>query len=146
MNLVKSCLDWIFAEDRRQAQRLQSLPLVAFYWDGREPVAHAVLNISSTGFYLLTDQHWYPGTVVTVTLQRAKATESDPNRAICVQGKVVRSASDGVGLQFVWSRDHDLRHQEAPITKDANLKTFKSFIKHLQGDNHLRAQAGQALN
>ena len=145
MNLVKSCLDWIFAEDRRQAQRLQSLPLVAFYWDGKEPVAHAVLNISTTGFYLLTDQRWYPGTVVSVTLQRAKATDSDPNRAISVQGKVVRSASDGVGLEFIWSHDHDPRHRDDHPGKGVDMKTFKSFIKNLQSDNNLHAQAGQAL-
>jgi Flp pilus assembly protein TadG len=145
VNLVKNCLDWIFAEDRRQAQRLQSLPLVAFYWDGKEPVAHAVLNISSSGLYLLTDQRWYPGTVVTVILQRAKATDTDPDRAISVHGKVVRSASDGVGLEFIWSRDHDpLRRDDYPA-QEADLKTFKGFIKNLQADNHLHAQSGQAL-
>jgi Flp pilus assembly protein TadG len=145
VNLVKSCLNWLFAEDRRQAQRLQSLPLVAFYWDGKEPVAHAVLNISSSGLYLLTDQRWYPGTVVTVILQRAKATDTDPNRAISVHGKVVRSASDGVGLEFIWSRDHDpLRRHDHPA-KEADMKTFKSFVKNLQADNSLHAQSGQAL-
>jgi Flp pilus assembly protein TadG len=145
VNLLKSCIDWLFAEDRRQAQRLQSLPLVAFYWDGKEPVAHAVLNISSTGCYLLTDQRWYPGTVVTVSLQRAKASESDPNRSIYVNGKVVRSASDGVGLEFVWSHDHDPRRRDDHPAKEADLKTFKTFIKNLQADNNLHAQAGQAL-
>jgi Flp pilus assembly protein TadG len=145
VNLVKSCFDWLFAEDRRQAQRLQSLPLVAFYWDGKEPVAHAVLNISSSGLYLLTDQRWYPGTVVSVTLQRAKASDADPNRAISVHGKVVRSAPDGVGLEFIWSRDHDpLRRDDHPA-KEADMKTLKSFIKNLHADNNLHAQSGQAL-
>jgi Flp pilus assembly protein TadG len=96
-------------------------------------------------FKLLTDHRWYPGTVVTVILQRAKANDTDPSRAISVHARVVRSASDGVGLEFVWSRDHVPPRRDDYPAQEADMKTFKGFIKSLQADNNFRAQAGQAL-
>ena len=59
---MKRWIEWLFSEDRRRATRYQSLPLVAYYWDGAEPEAHGVLDASLTGLYLLTKQRWYPGT------------------------------------------------------------------------------------
>jgi hypothetical protein len=131
---VKSWFNRLFSRDRRQAERHKSLPLVAFYWDGAEPVPRAILDVSLNGMYLLTQQRWYPGTVVTMTLQRAKAEASDPERAIAVSAKVVRSGKDGVGLQFVQPLIHDSRGAQSYRTNDANVKTIRSFFNQAHGD------------
>jgi len=96
---VKRWFEWLFSEDRRQAKRHKSLPLVAYYWDGAEPVAHGILDASLTGMYLLTKQRWYPGTVVRVTLTDRDHPTGD--RTLTVNAQAVRWGKDGVGLEFV---------------------------------------------
>jgi Flp pilus assembly protein TadG len=145
LNLVKSSLHWLFSEDLRRAQRHGALPLVAFYWNGSESVAHAVLNVSNAGLYLITKERWYPGTVVTMTLQRAEAGASDPERAITVCGRVVRSGADGVGIQFIWPDTQNDRRPDNFSAREADMKIFKGFFKRLRGDIQLRAERGQAL-
>jgi len=122
---VKRWFEWLFSEDRRQAKRHKSLPLVAYYWDGAEPVAHGILDASLTGMYLLTKQRWYPGTVVTMTLQRARAAKSDPERSIAVNARVVRSGSDGVGLAFL-----PLQRQESRRTFDSSMHAVDEKVLH----------------
>jgi Flp pilus assembly protein TadG len=145
VKLVKSCLEWLFSEDRRRAQRHDSLPLVVFYWDGAEPVPHAALNISSSGLYLLTKQRWYPGTVVTMTLQRAQAAPEDTARSIAVFGRVVRQGKDGVAFEFIWPKARDKRRPETLSTNEADMKTFKDFFTQIRADKRLQAERGQAL-
>jgi hypothetical protein len=127
----QSWLKRLFSSDRRQTPRHKSLPLVAFYWDGAEPVPHGLLDVSLTGLYLLTQQRWYPGTVVTMTLQRARAAATDPERAIAVNARVVRSGKDGVGLEFVPPQTRD------PQPNVANSKTIRRFFERAQADSEL---------
>jgi len=145
VKLVKSCVDWLFSEDRRRAPRHDSLPLVVFYWDGAEPVPHAVLNISLNGLYLLTKQRWYPGTVVTMTLQRAQAAVNDAARSIAVFGRVVRAGKDGVAVEFIWPKAPDPRKPETLSGKEADMETFKQFFTKIKADKRLQAERGQAL-
>lgn len=145
MKFFKSSFDWLFSENRRHAQRHGALPLVAFYWNGSESVAHAVLNVSNAGLYLVTKERWYCGTVVTMTLQRAEAGATDPERAILVCGKVVRSGADGVGIEFIWPDTHNDRRTDNFSAKEADMKIFKGFFKRLRADIQLRAERGQAL-
>jgi hypothetical protein len=63
--------------DNRKAQRLDAPMLVAYYWDGATPNAHPIRNISSQGFYLLTEERMRPGTVITMTLQRSSPKKED---------------------------------------------------------------------
>lgn len=97
----KGWLNWLMSDERRKALRRKSLQLVAYYWDGANPVAHPVRDVSSTGFYLFTDQRWYLGTILAVTLQRTEADDDDPQRAISVNARVVRVSEDGVGFEFL---------------------------------------------
>lgn len=130
MKTVKVWLDWLFSQERRKGKRRTSLPLVAYYWDGAEPVPHAVLDASASGIYLLTPQRWYPGTVVTMTLQRAKAAPTDPDRSIAVNAKVVRSGKDGVGLTYVFTPSGDSRYP----TNETDAKTLQGFFHRLNSD------------
>jgi len=134
VNPVKRWMEWLFSEDRRQAPRYKSLPLVAFYWDGAEPVAHGVLDASLTGVYVLTTQRWYPGTVVTMTLQRPDAAVTDPERSIAVNAKVVRSGEDGVGFAFLPTSPVDPRGARDSVIRAADTKLLHQFFHRVHAD------------
>jgi hypothetical protein len=63
--------------------------------------------MSTSGVYVVTEDRWYPGTLVLITLQKA-AGDADAQllRSIGVQSKVVRSGPDGVGFTFVFPTAH----------------------------------------
>ncbi len=86
-------------EDARITAR-ESLPgLIAYYFTGGTPQPHAVRDISQTGMYIVTEERWYPGTVVRVTLTNRHNPTNE--RSITVNAKAVRAGSDGVGFEFV---------------------------------------------
>ncbi len=89
--------------DRRKAKRHPLPGLVAYYWTGGAPQAYHIADISAGGMYLLTDERWFPGTVILMTLQRVNTDGGDPDDYIAVQAKVTRWGNDGVGLSFVQS-------------------------------------------
>src|SRR5271154_4199701 len=105
-DLMKAEKNWLGrllspSHDRRGAERRGAPSLVAYYWDGAAPTAHPISDISGNGFYLLTQDRWYPGTMVTMTLQRVDEAGSRPaERSLSVQAKVIRSGVDGVGFGF----------------------------------------------
>ena len=134
MKTVRNWLDWLFSQERRGGKRRTSIPLVAYYWDGAEPVPHAVLNASSTGMYLLTQQRWYPGTLVAMTLQRAKAAPTDPERSITVNAKVVRAGADGVGLAYVLAPTSGSSDAYGPLGTLTDRKTLEKFLQRLDAD------------
>jgi hypothetical protein len=101
MTALKNFFKQIFSKDRRKAERLPAQELAAFFWTGAAPVEHRIRDISSTGLYLLTDERWYLGTLVKMTLQKRDDGVSYSERAIAVQSKAVRWGEDGVGLEFV---------------------------------------------
>lgn len=86
-------------EDARITSR-ESLPgLIAYYFTGGTPQPHAVRDISVTGMYIVTEERWYPGTIVRVTLTDRHNPTTE--RSITVNAKAVRAGSDGVGFEFV---------------------------------------------
>lgn len=89
--------------DPRRAPR-EAIPWVgAYFFTGGKPVAYAVRDISPSGFYVLTEERWYPGTVIRVTLTDAR--HPTPDRSVTAHAIVVRSGNDGVGLHFVLNED-----------------------------------------
>jgi len=144
---MTSLLDWFkqwTSRDNRKAERYQWPPLVAHYWTGGAPAAQRIRDISSSGFYLLTDTRWYPGTVVKITLQSTEETQPNAdqcetderfNGTISVQSRVVRRDADGVGLEFVLSGGMDPRLD--PGRKDivSDQQTLNRFLEHLLTHN-----------
>ncbi len=90
----------LLSQEHRRAGRRVIAGLVAYYWDGGQPTAHNVKDISLTGLYMLTQDRWYPGTVLRLTLQETDQTIAPSDRWIIVHAKVVRQGTDGVGLVF----------------------------------------------
>lgn len=83
----------------RQATRESLTGLAAYFWTGSTPQEHGIRDISSTGLYVLTDERWYPGTIVRLTLTDRR--EPTAEHSITVNASVKRWGNDGVGLQFV---------------------------------------------
>ena len=100
MKFFSSWFDWLRSTDRRAAKRQPMPPLAAYYWNGGSPKAHTVRDISSTGLFLVTDERWYPRTLVRVTLQKIDRAGNNTQRSITVESMVVRWGSDGVGLEL----------------------------------------------
>lgn len=118
---------------------MESPMLVAFYWDGSIPTGHEVRNISSTGFYVVTNGRWLPGTVITMTLQRTDIPNatSIPEGYICVLSKVIRLDKDGVGLVFL-----PVAENHGAIGRTRGAISRKAICKFLE---HLKSEKGHAV-
>jgi hypothetical protein len=95
-------------------------------------MAHGVRDISASGLYVVTEERWYPGTLVLMTLQRTDCGEEVEERSIAVQSRAVRWGPDGVGLQFILAGDDDYRKGRTPILDSAGRREFERFLEHLK--------------
>lgn len=130
----KSWFERLWSDERRRVNRETSLPLSAYYWDGSVPEPRQVRDISPEGMYLLTEQRWYPNTLVSMTLIRSDKPEGDSRRSITMTTRVVRSGTDGVGLAFVNSQSKRLGDLEDSFTIGADRKALIGFLEGLQAD------------
>jgi uncharacterized protein len=124
-------LRWL-STDRRGSKRHPLPGLVAYYWTGGAPQAFHIADISSNGLYLLTDERWFPGTMILMTLQRTNTDGDDPDDFISVLTKVIRWGTDGVGLSFVPSNTVDLNSGEALPDTGVGKKALHRFIQRVQ--------------
>ncbi|MGA7858749.1 MAG: PilZ domain-containing protein [Terracidiphilus sp.] len=90
-----------------RAERRQSPGLSAYHWTGSTPRQDDIRDISCTGVFLLTEERWNPGTVVSLTLQKKGPPEESPDRRVTLQARSVRWDKNGVGLSFVPPKDLD---------------------------------------
>jgi uncharacterized membrane protein (UPF0127 family) len=132
-NSLKTWLQNWLSSDRRRAKRIPLPGLVAYYWTGSAPRAYQIADISSTGFYLLTEERWFPGTMVLMTLQRTDSGGQNLDDSIAVQSRVVRWGSDGLGLAFVLSRSVDVRDGESLREHGADKKALEKFLSRVNG-------------
>jgi hypothetical protein len=124
MNAPRVWLKKLFSRERRRAKRSHSVSLVAYYWDGAAPVAHVIRDISTSGLYLLTEQRWYPGTVIDMSLQKKGVSGNEEDHAIRITARAIRFGADGVGLAFVLPYSH-----VPDASKGVDLKTLKRFLQ-----------------
>ena len=132
---VKQLRNWLerwWSPDPRKAPRMPEPGLAAYYWNGSAPVAHGIRDISSSGIYVVTEERWYPGTLVLMTLQRTGCGEEVAERTIAVQSRAVRWGPDGVGLQFILPDDKELSQGNTAIFDSASRKEFELFLKQLK--------------
>ena len=124
-------LRWL-STDRRGSKRHPLPGLVAYYWTGGAPQAFHISDISTNGLYLLTDERWFPGTMILMTLQRTNTDGDDPDDFISVLTKVIRWGTDGVGLSFVPSNTVDLNSGEPLPETGVGRKALYRFIQRVQ--------------
>ena len=108
--------------DRRSAQRVRSPWLVAFQFGSAKSKRHRIRDISATGLYLLTEERWQPGEMISIALQRKDQVEVNPHYGIPVQVRAIRWGRDGVALSFVQAKDMDLSLHLNPLTNAPDFK------------------------
>ena len=128
----RSWLERWWSPDPRRAPRDLSPGLAAYYWNGATPMAHGIRDISSSGLYVVTEERWYPGTLVLMTLQRTDCGEELEERAIAVQSRAVRWGNDGVGLKFVLPDAQDIKRGHNLLTDGADRKMLERFLQKLK--------------
>lgn len=129
MENVKPPRGWLerwWSPDPRKAPREAAPGLAAYYWTGGTPQAHEIRDISSTGLYVVTEERWYPGTLVLMTLQNTAFGQEVAERTVCVYSRAVRWGKDGVGLQFVLQKTDD------PSMGAADRKALTKFLQKLR--------------
>ena len=133
---VRPPRNWLerwWSPDPRQAPREVAPGLAAYYWNGGTPQAHHIRDISASGLYVITEERWYPGTLVLMTLQHTDSGDQAVERTIAVQSRAVRWGSDGVGLQFVLPTAEDLRRgSHNPLTDGVDRKALELFLRKLK--------------
>jgi hypothetical protein len=126
---VKPPRGWLerwWSPDPRKAPRDPAPGLAAYYWTGGPSTPHEIKDISTTGLYVVTEERWYPGTLVLMTLQNTAFGEQVAERTICVHSRAVRWGKDGVGLQFVLQKNDD------PSMGAADRKALDRFLQKLR--------------
>lgn len=143
-----SLLSWIqnwlsTSSDRRRAPRKPLPGLVAYYWTGSTPRAYRIADISSSGFYVLTEERWFPGTMVLMTLQRTDRNGRNLQDSIAVQSRVVRWGSDGLGLAYVLSKAVDPNSGESMRENGADKRSLEHFLNRLKEESEELRVAGR---
>ena len=128
---MKNWFEELMAHNQRRPQRYIAPQVVAYFWDGGTPTAHCIRDISLSGLYLLTTQRWYPGTLVTMTLQRTEKDEAGVRQSITVQARVMRSGEDGVGLRFVVPKTEEGRRIQQYIADGIKLEDPNTLTRFL---------------
>jgi hypothetical protein len=121
-------------DDKRGVLR-ESIPgLTAFFFTGGAPVPHGIWDISETGVYVITDERWYPGTVVRMTLTDQR--EPTAERSFTVNAMVMRWGNDGVGLHFIFHDKKDRRRGNLSLEERAmgvaDSDSFREFLGTLR--------------
>lgn len=125
-------LDRWWSPDPRKAPREPAPGLAAYYWNGSAPEPHGIRDISSTGLYVVTEERWYPGTLVLMILQRTDKGEEVAERSIAVLSRAVRWGQDGVGLQFVLADEKSGKQASSATALGADRKEFERFLQQLK--------------
>ena len=126
---VKNILRSLLGKERRQAERRAVTGLVAYYWDGGQPLPHPVREISLTGMYLLTEQRWYLGTVVMMRLQQTETPSEDPDPSIAVHARAVRWGKDGVGMAFLPQSQNPYQKGHDSQNSGSDSKSVQRFVR-----------------
>lgn len=134
----KSWLERWWSPDPRKAPEQRKAPrggvpgLAAYYWTGAAPKAHSIKDISSTGLYVVTEERWYPGTLILMTLQETDSGQEGVGHSIAVHSRAVRWGNDGVGLQFI-PQDASAGHKGLnSMAKGADQKELDQFLELLR--------------
>jgi hypothetical protein len=129
---MKNWFEKLMSQQQQRAPRHIEPRLVGFYWDGAVPKPRYIRDVSSTGFYLLTEERWYPGTLITMTLQRTEKANDGSKRSIAVQARVIRRGEDGVAVAFVFPQAEDARRVRSIVADGVGLADKKTLDLFLQ--------------
>jgi len=82
----------------------------------------------------VTDEGWYLGTIVRITLTDQR--EQTVDRSFTLNAKVVRRGNDGAGLLFLLDDETDIRSTQTPRLEDeverVSKVRLKQFLRRLK--------------
>ncbi|MGA9587825.1 MAG: PilZ domain-containing protein [Terracidiphilus sp.] len=131
-SLFKRILRRVFP-DRRKQERLPVPPLVGYLGTVSSSKQYDLGDISLTGFCLLTDERWIPGTEMPITLQRTNLPQENDNDSFTVQATVVRCDKDGVGFSIVLCEEDSLAAYGNPLrVKWVTRAQMEQFLQRLK--------------
>jgi hypothetical protein len=134
----KSWLQRLWSPDPRKAPEHRKAPretphgLAAYYWTGAAPKSHVIRDISSSGLYVVTEERWYPGTLILMTLQAEASGDATAVQSLAVHSRAVRWGNDGVGLQFIPQDTPAARKGLNPLVSGADQKELNQFLERLR--------------
>ncbi len=137
----KSWLERWWSPDPRKAPDMRKAPrdvvpgLAAYYWTGGSPSAHSIRDISATGLYVVTEERWYPGTLILMTLQESDSGTQSMEQSISVHSRAVRWGNDGVGLQFVPQDASPALRGVNPLVNGVERRDLERFLERLRKGN-----------
>jgi hypothetical protein len=142
-SLFKRILRRVFP-DRRKQERLPVPPLVGYLGTASSSKRYDLGDISLTGFCLLTDERWIPGTEMPITLQRTNLPSENDNDSFTVQATVVRCDKDGVGFSIVLCEEDSLAAYGNPLrvkwVSRAQMEQFLQRLKQQPGSQGIPAE------
>jgi hypothetical protein len=92
------------------------------------PRAFEVDNVSSSGIYLITEERWPTGSVISLSMQREGPHETHIDQQIQFQAETARWGANGIGLAFVLPTGMDLRLWEGQTTKAGTRRTSPEYV------------------
>jgi hypothetical protein len=124
---------WLFpdssGQDKRTGARKPAPGLIAYFWTGGPPKAQPVRDISATGMYVVTEERWYLGTQIRITLTKTLDEGPRAGRSITVMATAVRWGDDGVGLEFVRSAAGKTRRHEPLLSDGVDGEQLGQFVE-----------------
>ncbi len=125
-------LRWLFRVTQCGAKRYSTPDLVAYYFTGGAPHSFQVVDMSATGFYLLTPERWAPGTLIQMTLQKKHGSGGSAKHSIRVLSELVRFGENGAGFNFIlpdceYLCAYGLRPEEA--SDRTSLERFMRWVR-----------------
>jgi hypothetical protein len=117
----------------RKAERVSLPGLTAYFFTGGAPVAHEIRDISLSGLYVVTEERWYPGTTVMMTL--TDRSDSTHERSISLYATAVRWGSDGVGVRFILQDPKKQRQGNSSMAEGIGVKQLEQFLQSLRNSN-----------
>lgn len=131
-SLFKRILRKIFPDQRKNERQFQP-PLVGYLGMMHTSQSYDLGDISLTGFCLLTDERWTPGTEMPITLQRTNLPEGKDPESFTVQATVVRHGADGVGFSIVLCEDESQAVYGNPLrVRWISRREMEEFLKTLK--------------
>jgi len=106
--------------------------LASYFWTGGVPVAHAIRDISLSGLYVVTEERWFPGTEVTMTLTKSDWGGAAEDHSISLRARAVRWGNDGVGLGFLLAPSKGKSHAITHLADDVDHAELESFLHRLR--------------
>jgi hypothetical protein len=130
--MVTRFLRWLYPgayeTDRRIGRRIPIPELVAYDVSSGVPRAFEVDNVSSSGIYLITEERWPTGSLLSLSMQREGPHETHIDQQIQFQAETVRWGAKGIGLAFILPKGMDLRLWEGQTTKAGTRRTSPEYV------------------